>query len=137
MDDLISRQAALDALNEVRDLVWEVDIPSPTVPEYIEHHEQMKSIMRNIDVITKRIAGVPSAQQWTYVEEALPKTMINEHTKDYQEYICLCDFGVNGFDVRTYKFGDGHFWNGGGIVDQYVTAWQELPKVPEKLRIKT
>ena len=78
----------------------------------------------------------PKQQRWIYIEEELPKTIINTHTHDYQEYICLCDFGDNGFDVRTYKFGYGHFWNGGGIVDKYVTAWQSLPEIPDTLRQK-
>lgn len=36
-------------LHEIRNLVWLCDIPSPTVPEYIEHHEQIKSILKLID----------------------------------------------------------------------------------------
>lgn len=78
----------------------------------------------------------PKQPGWTYIEEALPETIINKHTNDYQEYNCLCDFGDYGFDVRTYKFGNGHFWNGGGIVDKYVTAWQPLPEIPDALKPK-
>lgn len=78
----------------------------------------------------------PKQPGWTYIEEALPATIINKHTNDYQEYNCLCDFGDYGFDVRTYKFGNGHFWNGGGIVDKYVTAWQPLPEIPDALKPK-
>ena len=62
MDELISKEVAIDTLKAVRDLVWEVDIPSPTVPEYIEHHEQMQSIMRNIDILTDKIIKMPSVQ---------------------------------------------------------------------------
>ena len=36
----------------------------------------------------------------------------------------------------TYKFGNGHFGNGGGAVDKYVTAWQPLPKIPDALKQK-
>ena len=110
MDDLISRQAAINSpFKMVSDgLEW--------IPVY-------------------HLRELPHAQPgWTYIEEALPKTIINEHTHDYQEYNCLCDFGDNGFDVRTYKFGNGHFWNGGGTVDKYVTAWQPLPKIPDELK---
>ena len=78
----------------------------------------------------------PKQPGWTHIEEALPETIINKHTNDYQEYNCLCDFGDYGFDVRTYKFGNGHFWNGGGIVDKYVTAWQPLPEIPDALKSK-
>ena len=63
MDELISKEVAIDTLKAVRDLVWDVDIPSPTVPEYIEHHEQMQSIMRNIDILTDKIIKMPSAQR--------------------------------------------------------------------------
>lgn len=62
MDELISKEVVIDTLKAVRDLVWEVDIPSPTVPEYIEHHEQMQSIMRNIDILTDKIIKMPFVQ---------------------------------------------------------------------------
>ena len=87
-----------------------------------------------LDAIEAVPLVTPKQPGWTYIEEALPKTVINEHTHDYQEYNCLCDFGVYGFDVRTYKFGYGHFRNGGGIVDKYVTAWQPLPEIPDALK---
>lgn len=88
-------------------------------------------------VIRQTVEDMQAAQPgWTYIEEALPKTIINQHTHDYQEYNCLCDFGDNGIDVRTYKFGNGHFWHGGGIVDKYVTAWQPLPEIPDALKPK-
>lgn len=42
--DLISRQAAIDALDEIRHALWEIDRPSPTAPEYVELHEQVQSV---------------------------------------------------------------------------------------------
>ena len=117
MSDLISRQAALDALKALEE-------PAPTARHLSAIYDCEDEIKR-----------LPPAQPgWTYIEEALPKTIINKHTSDYQEYNCLCDFGDYGFDVRTYKFGNGHFWNGGGIVDKYVTAWQPLPEIPDALK---
>ena len=89
-----------------------------------------------LDAIEAVPLVTPKQPGWIYIEDELPKTIINRHTNDYQEYNCLCDFGDNGFDVRTYKFGNGHFWNGGGIVDKYVTAWQPLPEIPDTLRQK-
>lgn len=94
-----------------------------------------KCLVRKAVKILEKVS--PAQPGWTYIEEALPKTIINEHTHDFQEYNCLCDFGDNGFDVRTYKFGNGHFWNGGGIVDKYVTAWQPLPEIPDALKQKS
>lgn len=55
MDDLISRQAAIDALRAIKHGLWEIDIPSPTVPEYVEHHEQIKNMMEIVDGWIKRI----------------------------------------------------------------------------------
>lgn len=113
-DDTISRQGVLRLLNAV---------PS---------EEFATKAM-----LISGVKALPSAQQeWTYIEEELPKTIINQHTHDYQEYNCLCDFGDNGFDVRIYKFGNGHFWNGGGNVDKYVIAWQPLPEIPDALKPK-
>lgn len=33
-------------LEEIYNAIWDVDIPSPTVPEYREHHEQMVELMK-------------------------------------------------------------------------------------------
>lgn len=30
---------------DIYDLLWEIDIPSPTVPEYVEHHEDVQKVM--------------------------------------------------------------------------------------------
>ena len=118
-DDLISRTAAVDALEYM------------SANYGFDGHREWHP---HIDASKHVIKGLPPAQQWTYVEVELPETIINEHTHDYQEYNCLCDFGDNGFDVRTYKFGNGHFWNGPGAVDKYVIAWQPLPEIPDALK---
>lgn len=62
MKDLIERQAAIDALDEIRHALWEIDIPSPTVPEYIEHHEQIQSVWKLLDKKQKELYVLPSAQ---------------------------------------------------------------------------
>ena len=116
--DTISRRAAVSGISDLLML----ELKGERLPTYNE--------------VYRAIYGLPPAQQWTYVEVELPETIINEHTHDYQEYNCLCDFGDYGFDVRTYKFGNGHFWNGGGTVDKYVTAWQPLPEIPDALKQK-
>ena len=45
MKNKINIQEVIDDLYEIQNKVWEFDIPSPTVPEYIEHHEQMHELM--------------------------------------------------------------------------------------------
>lgn len=36
-------------IEELRELVWGMDIPSPTVPEYKEHHRDIQKILTFID----------------------------------------------------------------------------------------
>ena len=62
MSDLISRQAAIDAFDEIRHALWEIDIPSPTVPEYVEHHKQVQSVWKLLDKKQKELYVLPSAQ---------------------------------------------------------------------------
>lgn len=45
-EKLISKQDAINALNSIYNALWEIDIPSPTVPEYIEHHEGVQKVMK-------------------------------------------------------------------------------------------
>jgi len=39
-----------DKIIELRDIVWGMDIPHPTIPEYRELHEKIQTIIRFIDV---------------------------------------------------------------------------------------
>ena len=61
MADYTDRQAALKALEEICYALWEIDIPSPTVPEYIEHHEQVQSVMKLAEKCGRELRDVPSA----------------------------------------------------------------------------
>jgi len=36
-------------IEQLRELVWGYDIPSPTIPEYREHHESIQKILAFID----------------------------------------------------------------------------------------
>lgn len=45
-EKLISKQDAINALNSIYNALWEIDIPSPTVPEYVEHHEGVQKVMK-------------------------------------------------------------------------------------------
>ena len=62
MSDLIDRQAAIDALKAIRFGLWEIDIPSPTVPEYIEHHEQIQNMMGVVGNWIDRLSAFPAAE---------------------------------------------------------------------------
>ena len=39
----------LHTVEALRELVWGYDIPSPTTPEYREHHDSIQSILKFID----------------------------------------------------------------------------------------
>ena len=61
---------------------------------------------------------------WIPCSERLPEEKMNPVTKDFYEYqVTFRSEDVT--DVRHYKFGNGHWWNGPGIMDEYVTAWRE------------
>ena len=81
-------------------------------------------------IIRKHMSGkdtdVRTNDSWIPVDERLPEEKVNQLTQDYYEYQVTAQFG-NVKDVRHYKYGNGHWWNGPGIVDQYVVAWRENP----------
>ena len=41
-------------VEELRNIVWGEDISSPTVPEYVEHHESIQKISSFIDKMLKK-----------------------------------------------------------------------------------
>ena len=67
---------------------------------------------------------------WIPVDERLPEGRINPVTNDFEYVLCSTIWD----DVRPYKYGKpigqdkAHFWHGGGIMDEYITAWQPLPE---------
>lgn len=64
---------------------------------------------------------------WIPVEERMPEGKVNPVSQDFYEYQVTAKFG-NVKDVRHYRYGNGHWWHGPGIVDQYVIAWKERPE---------
>ena len=83
-------------------------------------------------------AGLKDAErpigEWIPVSERLPEEKINPNTKDLEKVLCSTIWG----DVRPYKYGKPigydkpHFLLGGGIMDEYVIAWQPLPEPYKK-----
>lgn len=63
MNDLISRETALDAIDRIRLKIWLIDIPSPTVPEYIEHHEQIQHVLEEIAAVRKEVEQLPGIDE--------------------------------------------------------------------------
>ena len=57
---------AEEALKEIREKCWGYDIPSPTVPEYRELHEEMQDLMKTCDKwleILKKGEWIPCAER--------------------------------------------------------------------------
>ena len=69
----------------------------------------------------------PWVSQWIDVKENLPEERINPVTQDFYWYLCTFRLGTVK-DVRAYKFGNGHWWHGGQIMDDYITAWIPRPE---------
>lgn len=151
MSDLISRQAAIDAVcmdwcgdkhSECRHANDEYDwcdgcetvrllTNLPTVTET----KVIAEVKVDTDEIIERLKKtplmlVPNEPPWIPVTERLPEEKINGNTYDFEEVLCTTIFG----DVRVYKFGkpigweEPHFWNGAGNMDKYVTAWMPKPE---------
>ena len=75
---------------------------------------------------------LPGVNEWVSIEDRRPEEKMNPITIDYAEVICAVDFGRGaGRDVRCYKFGHGHFWGDGKIMDDEITHWMYLPTLPE------
>lgn len=55
MSNVIKKQTALNALRDIYMRLWEIDIPSHTVPEYVEHHEQVQELMRRTNEWIEKI----------------------------------------------------------------------------------
>jgi len=81
--------------------------------------------------VTEWAAIGMKAPRWISVKERLPEEKMNPYTQDYQEVICLLSTRF-GNDVRVYKFGRGHFWNGPCEIDKYITYWMPLPAPPKE-----
>lgn len=109
MDDLISKRTAIDALRAIKQGLWEIDIPSPTVPEYIEHHEQIKNMMEIVDGWIRRIKAEPSvdAVQIVRCRECVYGELAYCDL-DGEEWVCCRNLGGgkmgkgDGFDFCSY-----------------------------------
>lgn len=77
------------------------------------------------------VEEMPTINDWISVKDRPPEEKINPYTQDYQEVICLFSTRF-GNDVRVYKFGRGHFWNGPCEIDKYITHWMPLPEPPKE-----
>ena len=64
---------------------------------------------------------------WIPVSERLPEESIDGITDDYVSYNVSLKFEYAEC-TRTYKFGNGRWWNDGTDMSEYAVAWQPLPE---------
>ena len=93
--------------------------------------ELMADAMSVIESLQLKVERLRDERRWVSVNKRLPRMRINPLTKDYDDVICLCKFG-DDMDVRMYKFGGAHFYNGVMCVDEYVTHWMYKPQPPKE-----
>jgi len=141
--DTISRQVAIDAVNinnlhpgivgALQSILAELPPVTPQpCSNAIDRAEAIKiaSGYCHPANVAKELAKLPPVKvepRWIPVSERLPEEKINPITEDFYEYQCTYHaYGV--YDVRSYKFGDGHWWHGAGIMDDSVIAWRPLPE---------
>lgn len=81
--------------------------------------------------IAAYVVNAPTIGGWISVKDKLPEEKENPYTQDYQEILCVLKTRF-GTDVRVYKFGKGHFWNGPQEIDRMISHWMPLPEPPEE-----
>ena len=101
---------------------------------YNDEHEETERVEMSIadflDGHTEE--GCPQAVGgWISVKDRLPEEKENPYTKDYQEVLCVLSTRF-GTDVRVYKFGKGHFWNGPREIDRVISHWMPFPELPKE-----
>lgn len=114
MDDLISRQAALDALKDVS-----------------EHYtDKGREWHPHVDFMVEAIQYLPSAQQWIPASERLPD-LDNVYKDDPTYYLVQNEYG--DMMVATYiQFpGGARIWQQMyqyGAIMEDIVAWRPLPE---------
>lgn len=95
----IDKKSAIDALKAIRYGLWEIDIPSPTVPAYVEHHEQIKNMLEITDGWIKKLEEQPTAD---VVERKHGKWEKMWHSYFKQELPCCSVCGH--FSAMRWKY---------------------------------
>ena len=113
-------------MQELEKILEEID---ETIERYGENpyiDEKVTDLCYGLN-IAKDIIRKHMNDGWIPVEERLPEEKVSPESQDFYEYQVTANFGF-GESVRTYKYGNGHWWHGPGIVDEYVVAWREHPE---------
>jgi len=105
--DLIERDGAIDAVNQVFKYLW-------------EHYQETASLAAVVDAI----CDVPSSMQWIPCFETKPETLPK---KDGQYFVTIYHLDAEGPEVEVRTFRDGHF--DAELYEAFwVTAYMPLPE---------
>lgn len=119
-------------MQELEKIFEEIEAEHPyKVPGNYDSYSQYNEAWSDaIDRVRARLENFFKEKEndgWIPVEERLPEEKVTPVLQDFYEYQVTAKFG-NVKDVRHYKYGNGHWWHGPGIVDEYVIAWRPLPE---------
>ena len=125
-DGYIKREAALEAIDRIRLEVWLIDIPSPTVPEYIEHHEGIQHVLGEIDALRKKMERLPGIDEqkpgkWIPCKERLPENNVEVLVSTTWGSIEIAWLSKGTWVTEEFYFDE----------DRLPIAWMPLP-VPYK-----
>ncbi len=113
---MIDEKILVERLNKLKDSCW----ARAKKENNINFARKQLVISQIIGIINTQ----PKIDGWITCSERLPEEKINPVTEDFYEYQVTFQ-SKDVTDIRHYKFGRGHWWNGPGIMDEYVTAWRE------------
>ena len=120
MDDLISRQAAIDLIENDK---IDGDSPFISLP-------RAQAVNRTCDRHVEGIKNLPSAQRWIPVTERLPEPYSGEYLvtinngRVYTDVLWFDSPGDGRYESCFYKEDD----DGYGVVCVDVVAWMPLPE---------
>lgn len=98
-------------------------VPSVVTEMLTEAADTIESLSSKLQAANME-RSVDNGGGWIPCKERLPEEKINPITKDFCEYQVTFK-SEDATDIRHYKFGRGHWWNGPGIMDEYVIAWRQ------------
>ena len=119
-------------MQELEKILEEIEAEHPyKVPgnydSYSQYNEAWQDAIDRVRARLEEFFQEKDNDGWIPVDERLPEERVRPICLDFDDYLVTINFGF-GARVKTLKYGDGHWWNGPSIVDEYVIAWRTNPE---------